>query len=254
MYCSKTCGTRWGTALLPTPALPASRWVRASEEILSPPAEAVAVPVPRTRTARCGHAVPTHGGRQRLWCADCLLIPRARTAGPKTQRACERCGQTFEVKHAGARYCSRRCSSRRYPPVCTTRGCNKPHRAKGLCNQCYKVCNYPDRPRFQFHDDPEAKRKRDLIRSKRRRAAVRGVRVEDVDRQKVGERDGWTCGICRRAVDPAVQYPDPDSQSLDHVVPLVEGGEHSYANARITHLRCNVLRQHRGGGEQLALL
>ncbi|WP_432050298.1 HNH endonuclease [Verrucosispora sp. NA02020] len=75
-----------------------------------------------------------------------------------------------------------------------------------------------------------------------------------MDRTRVGERDGWCCGICQNPIDPTLRAPHPKSQSLDHVIPLAEGGPHTYANTRISHLRCNVLRQHRGGGEQLALI
>lgn len=128
----------------------------------------------------------------------------------------------------------------------------RPHRAKGLCNRHYKDERYPDQS-FAFPDDPEAKRKRDLAKAKRRRAAQRRADAEDVDRDVVGERDGWRCGICRRKVDPRRPYPHPLSPSLDHVIPLSQGGRHTYANTRITHLRCNLARSNRGGGEQLAL-
>jgi 5-methylcytosine-specific restriction endonuclease McrA len=55
-------------------------------------------------------------------------------------------------------------------------------------------------------------------------------------------------------VDKALTYPDLMSQSLDHVVPLAEGGLHTYANTRIAHLTCNITRGRHGGGEQLALV
>jgi 5-methylcytosine-specific restriction endonuclease McrA len=80
------------------------------------------------------------------------------------------------------------------------------------------------------------------------------VHTENVDRDLVGERDGWRCGICRKRVDWTLVYPDRMSPSLDHVVPLSEGGEHTYANTRIAHLICNNLRRHHGGNEQLALI
>ena len=59
------------------------------------------------------------------------------------------------------------------------------------------------------------------------------------------ERDGWVCGICREAVDAALEWPDPRSASLDHVVPLTKGGAHSPDNAQCAHLACNVSKGNR---------
>ncbi len=41
-------------------------------------------------------------------------------------------------------------------------------------------------------------------------------------------------------IDRLLKYPDPDSLSLDHVMPLARGGEHAIDNVQAAHLRCNV--------------
>lgn len=77
----------------------------------------------------------------------------------------------------------------------------------------------------------------------RRRARMYGNgRVEDVSRAQLGKRDGWLCGICREPIDPRVAWPDQMSASVDHVIPLSHGGEHTYVNCRIAHWICNVRR------------
>lgn len=73
----------------------------------------------------------------------------------------------------------------------------------------------------------------------RRRARERAAHVEDVDRVVVFERDGWTCGICGDAIDAALPFPDPGCATVDHIVPLAKGGEHSYANCQAAHFGCN---------------
>jgi 5-methylcytosine-specific restriction endonuclease McrA len=65
-----------------------------------------------------------------------------------------------------------------------------------------------------------------------RRARRAGVAVERVDPIAVFERDGWKCGICLR---PVVK----EEASVDHIVPIARGGEHSYANVQLAHLSCN---------------
>ena len=57
--------------------------------------------------------------------------------------------------------------------------------------------------------------------------------VETVNRAVVWKRDGGVCHICGM---PA----DPNDWHLDHVRPLALGGEHSYANCRVSHPACNL--------------
>lgn len=87
----------------------------------------------------------------------------------------------------------------------------------------------------------EALRRRDAAR----RARKLGATVEPFNSVEIFERDGWTCLICGDPIDRWAPYPHPDSVSLDHVVPLSRGGEHSRANTRCSHLRCNLRRGNR---------
>lgn len=105
------------------------------------------------------------------------------------------------------------------------------------------VTNNPDRRREQY-------RRRGHIR-RARRAAVESERFNSFD---IFVRDRWICGICRKKISPRLRFPHPMSVSLDHIIPFAEGGPHTRANCRATHLGCNSRRQHRGGGEQLALI
>jgi len=66
------------------------------------------------------------------------------------------------------------------------------------------------------------------------------VATEYVDTAIVAERDAWICHVCGLSIDPAAKYPDPMSRSIDHVIPLVHGGAHSYQNVKLAHLICNV--------------
>ena len=56
--------------------------------------------------------------------------------------------------------------------------------------------------------------------------------VERVERTKVYERDNGICGICEQFIELA-------DFSVDHVIPLVLGGHHSYVNVQAAHLLCN---------------
>jgi 5-methylcytosine-specific restriction endonuclease McrA len=102
----------------------------------------------------------------------------------------------------------------------------------------------------KFRDDYERrtgqpykfKRNPDRVQreSAERRALSRDARVgEPFTRKEVGDRDGWKCWLCGEAIDQAMKWPDPMSQSLEHKVPLVLGGDHSQENCTVAHLGCN---------------
>lgn len=74
----------------------------------------------------------------------------------------------------------------------------------------------------------------------RRNARKRNAFVESVSHLKVFERDEWICGICLEDVDPTIKFPNPLAKSLDHIIPLSKGGEHSYANVQLAHFGCNA--------------
>jgi hypothetical protein len=143
------------------------------------------------------------------------------------------------------------------PKPCAEADCDKPSRAKGLC-QAHR--NRQRRAQNGWRAEagnPETRRQRDRMKTRRRRARTHDPLAEDIYVEVVGKRDGWRCGIpgCRRrTIDPAKRHPHPLSPSIDHIEPLSKGGLHTYANVRIAHLRCNIARSNRFEHEQLALI
>ena len=77
------------------------------------------------------------------------------------------------------------------------------------------------------------------LRSHKERAAAYGVPYEPINRLAVFERDVWLCQLCQQPIDPDLQWPHPGSASLDHIVPIARGGEHTYRNVWSAHLGCN---------------
>lgn len=88
---------------------------------------------------------------------------------------------------------------------------------------------------------PERAARVDAVRRMRERAAL----VEEFAPREVHERDGWVCQLCRLPIDPCIAWPDSMSPSVDHVVPLAKGGQHSMANAQAAHLGCNSRKRDR---------
>lgn len=76
--------------------------------------------------------------------------------------------------------------------------------------------------------------------ARKRRASLRAVAVENVSAMDVFDRDEWMCGICSHPIPRVVTWPHPLSPSLDHILALSMGGNHSYANTQASHLACNM--------------
>ena len=179
----------------------------------------------------------------------------------RPDRQCADCGGTIPGAASLKRiYCSRSCSNRASKKrlaeqgrPCAFEGCERSHRAKGFCAYHYKVEFYPDW-RTRWPEDPEKRRKGLRKKTQLRRARLRDSEAESIDRDDIGERDGWRCGLCGKKVNRTLAYPHPRSPSLDHIVPLSLGGRHASENVQISHLECNHAKGNRGGGEQLLLI
>lgn len=173
-------------------------------------------------------------------------------------------------------------------PTCTTDGCHNilPSRIKATCRYCawqQRIANRPNtwrnagkpckggcgKPltRYQQHTclDPECVKiyqrnnpdwiaTRRII-SQRRRARKRAAFVEDVDVAVHLEWQNRKCYHCGCKIDITQSVPHPKSLTLDHLVPLALGGEHSYANTVASCWKCNCsIKGVRAIGEQLKLM
>lgn len=85
--------------------------------------------------------------------------------------------------------------------------------------------NNPDKVRENMH---------------RRRARIHDAFIENVEMSALLQRDGNTCQLCMLPVKLDAAFPDPHFPTVDHVIPLIRGGEHSYANTQVAHYLCNV--------------
>lgn len=137
-----------------------------------------------------------------------------------------------------------------------------------VCATCGDVFTRPpvrgQRPRYCPEHAAGRGWKRDNPGSRRRSDALRRSRVAAAEREtfdpiEIFERDGWRCQVpvCRqrsRQIRSDRSWPHPLSPSVDHIIPVIEGGGHVRANVRASHLICNTSRGARGGGDQLLLI
>ena len=89
--------------------------------------------------------------------------------------------------------------------------------------------------------------------SRRRRARKKNARTETVYLEIIAKRDKYKCHICRKRVNMNLEVAQQHSATMDHLIPLSLGGDHSYANIRLAHRSCNSKKGNRAVNEQLLL-
>lgn len=212
---------------------------------------------------------PGKGGHNQRYCNQACATWHKRhpDMSRPASRACLCCGTSISNKAITAKYCSSRCRDRyngrvaapRPTKICALPECALPFTP----TQEWQRCCSEKHGKLLYNRESTADGRRqrepwnDARRERyhRRRALKKAASTGDPVRfSEIAERDHWSCGLCHKRVNPALAWPDPMSPSLDHVIPLTKGGMHDPANVQLAHLRCNVTKNNRGGGEQLALI
>lgn len=183
------------------------------------------------------------------------------TDDPEFSKPCEHCGREFSTSRPRARFCRVECRRAREREDRAAKNASRCRVWVGRCGVCGIAFVSPtaDGPNVRMCSDEcraEAKRTRSRITERTRdvprrvqyaesyaandarRRSVEQQTIEVFSRLEIAERDGWVCQLCSDPVDPALEWPDPLSQSLDHKTPLAKGGAHSRENCFLVHMQC----------------
>lgn len=177
-------------------------------------------------------------------------------------KVCSVCGKEFIDYGKGKVYCSSKCRREKARKELEEQAKEKHADKKIKCKECGKtfIKKYGDKRRKYCSNECQEKAYRKTPgykAAKRRRRYKRRMRknngiVEKFSREEIFKRDNWTCQICGEPVDPSLEYPDLMSASIDHIVPLSKGGNHTKRNVQLAHFICNS-RKSDGGTDQLRL-
>ena len=76
----------------------------------------------------------------------------------------------------------------------------------------------------------------------------------DIHWRPLGDRDAWTCHLCGLRVQKvAGSAKSAHGATVDHLVPISEGGTHTWDNVALAHRSCNLSRGV-GGSVQLRMV
>lgn len=197
-------------------------------------------------------------GRHRVYCsAECRTkASRARDkAAAQARRATERmtrpprpcawCNEPLPQASPGQRKFHTECA-KEWTSVtrtqddsgrqCTKPGCDRPLRARGMCSMHYKRWA---RAEGLVKPEPWDDRRKNNHHLRRARMTGNGP-CELVTIDALMARDNNTCNVCDEHIDPTLEYPNPMSKSIDHIIAVSRGGEHTMNNTAPSHLICNI--------------
>ena len=226
----------------------------------------------------CGELITApiaRGGPVRKFCGQyCRDSYRIAHLQP---RACQRCGAEYRTASRAQRYCSKLCVGRitsarqRKPPkpcpVCGTLFSNRGEHSRTYCSrECGGIGNAQ---LAKKHERLCGECRAPFVGSARQKfcsvrcsgkSASRGrdkrltnrAGLERFAPREVFERDGWRCHLCGGQCDPSAIVPSPYAPTLDHVVPVSLGGEHTRSNVKCAHFRCNCRRGNKSLPEELS--
>ena len=106
----------------------------------------------------------------------------------------------------------------------------------GTCAQCGSMFV---RPAHYVADTCSAQCSKRRAKYHRRSLKRTSSGGETFTLREIAERDHWRCHLCNGAV-PDREYKARDRDpTLDHLLPVSLGGEHTRANVALAHNRCN---------------
>lgn len=213
-------------------------------------------PEPTTKTCRsCGvekpiGQFPKAGNRKaggHYYRPDCLNCSNERSRTRRAQqrppaqvgmfRICNQCNTEYPLS-AFPRFTrvSRKTDERVYYHNHTCKECLYQERRKKRRDNPERHRQY-DRRSYQRNREQVIKRKMQLNARRRARMYQSGT-IENIHVEVIIERDGLVCYLCQRELDRS-------EVTIDHVIPLARGGEHSYENVRVACNLCNARKTDR---------
>lgn len=73
--------------------------------------------------------------------------------------------------------------------------------------------------------------------SPKRRAIM--SKGDDIDHLTLFEMCDWICHLCSEKINPKLRFPNEWAATVEHIIPLSQGGTHTWDNVAAAHAWCN---------------
>lgn len=168
------------------------------------------------------------------------------------RKICCNCGSAFFAIKSHARYCSASCCSKviyktlSFPHKCVECGVDftSKQRKAFVCGpECGLARSVKGGHKgASIHSFPQIHPSRAVaykIYADNRRDLLAKQPGDRYSAQEIFRRDGWICQICNDPVDRSLKFPDKRSACIDHIVPIIAGGNDLRSNVQCAHFDCN---------------
>ena len=199
------------------------------------------------RCRDCGVAIERLAGRnmKTSLCQACKAKP-----SPKPKRQCATCDGVVSAWCRAAKFCSlcigRNRKLRRLDALREKTVLARMHRP---CAKCGHIIGNTIFQKQRLCDTcfEEGVRERRRARNKSRKAKQSGASTDlfghKITLARLLQRDGGACRLCGKPTAHDAHYLSNDYPSIDHIVPVSQGGEHAWQNVQVAHRICNSLRR-----------
>lgn len=221
----------------------------------------------------CGQPFWRRNAYRMKYCShECVAAAAHARAVPKPpvqptvyEKHCLWCGKAFTTTMSHKKYCCRECGYNGLKRDKRKQWADEFQPKQFTCKECGTVftteCGHP-RSSFccqQCAEKNERRKEHQSERHKRYMSQMKTIRekqisaafVEDVEFESLYKRDHGVCQICGLPVHPVKGIDNNWDGTIDHIIPLSEGGEHSMRNCQLAHRICNSLKCK--GREEFAL-
>lgn len=62
---------------------------------------------------------------------------------------------------------------------------------------------------------------------------------DKIDHLVLFEMHAWICWVCDEKINKRLRFPNYMAATIEHIIPLAQGGTHTWDNVAPAHARCN---------------
>lgn len=201
----------------------------------------------RLRCQACDAEFTSPAAATKYCSADCRPTKPQPMATPLRYGDCPECGNVF-IRRGPRKYCSHQCMYQaNLRRTVVGRRATVMHITYGSCARCSSTFVRPPHTQKAYCSE----RCRDATQKRNRHHTQRSTsrKGERITLRALGNRDNWTCHICKRRVThkPGNTQRSP---SIDHLIPLSDpNGTHTWDNVALAHRACNSTRSNTGAAQ-----